>query len=92
MTEKEKKKDSDLSLFFDTMYANSNNDTKIYKNFIGAMETEEIPSLASLVEQCQGLEVSQRIQVQNRWSQQVFEQIEPIAADNPFQPDVEVGQ
>ena len=88
-----KKDDSDLTLFFDTMYSNTNNavNKKIYSQFISSIEESDVPVLASLVEQCQGLEVKEKQKVQELWNLKLAESIEPVAADNPYLPDI-VGE
>ena len=87
-----KKEDSDLSLFFDTMYSNTNNtvNKKIYSHFISSIEETDVPVLASLIEQCQK-EVSGKEKIQEIWSLKIYEALESIAADNPYLPDI-VGE
>ena len=73
------------------MYSNNpSGNKKIYSQFVSSIESEEIevPILASLVEQCRSLEVSQKEKVQQNWSERIFSELEPIAADNPYLPDI----
>ena len=85
--------EENLSLFYDTFYADQDNNGKIYSKLINSIETEELkftPVLSSLIERCRNSE--DRLSVQSEWNQWLSGQLEEVAGINPFLPYHEVGE
>ena len=77
------------------MYNNTLQNEQIYSKFL-YNNNEEKPVLASLLERSQKQEIdwgeSKISSIQVRWTELVKESIDAIAEDNPYLPDLEVGQ
>ena len=77
------------------MYNNTLQNEQIYSKFL-YNNNEEKPVLASLLERSQKQEIdygeSKISSIQVRWTELVKKSIDAIAEDNPYLPDLEVGQ
>ena len=81
-----------LDLLFDTLYENDKHqDSNLYAKYISAIEDQEEPVLASLIERCRSEEVS-NFTIQEKWKEKVTSAVDSIAHVNPFLPVWEQGQ